>query len=208
MKSNEPMIKGAAIREFFTWYQKTHGIESVRVLVRHAPPDLRPLLDPEEPMVKLLPATWYPCRLVHPMLDAVKERMSDAAFNQMAKEANRHLVRTGMNSVYRFFLEKLVSPELYATLVPRFWRQLHTTGVREMTIVRNDDGDGDERAGVGEAISITRDWGGHHPLLCTCVIETMCAIFEQMGKKDVKWVRETCVGSGAAECRTRLTWKS
>jgi hypothetical protein len=205
MKSNaaEPMIKGAAIREFFTWYERTHGIESVRVLVRHAPADLRPLLDPEEPLVKLLPSTWYPCRLVHPMLDAVKERMSDAAFNAMAKDANRHLVRQGMNSVYRFFLEKLVSPELYATLVPRFWRQLHTTGVREMTIVTSNDD------GSGEAISITRDWAGHHPLLCVCVIETMCAIFEQMGKKDVKWSRESCVGVGvgASECRTRLTWK-
>lgn len=47
----------------------------------------------------------------------------------------RDLVKNGVNSVYRFVLAKLVSPEMYARMIPRLWHQLHTTGERKLEIV-------------------------------------------------------------------------
>ncbi|MBX3186597.1 MAG: hypothetical protein KF819_06265 [Labilithrix sp.] len=192
----EPMIKGAAIRELFAWYEETRGKGRVREAVRRVPEDLRPLLDPDEPRVTLLPASWYPCRLVHSMLESLKEGMSDAEFDALLREGTRAVILRGI-AAYRFVLEKIVTPEIYALMVPRFWRQLHSTGVRRMKIV-----------GPNEARSVTAKWPGHHPLLCTLTIETMCALFERMGKRDLQWERVKCVSSdGGDECVTRLTWK-
>jgi hypothetical protein len=193
---DEPKMKGGVIREFFDSYQKEHGIERVRELLPRVPPDLRALLDPDDPFRTILPASWYPARLVHAVLDAMTEGMSEEQIRTFVHDSNRVVMQRATSSAYRFFLDKLLTPEMYALAVPRFWKQWHTTGVRKMRIVRN-----------GEAESIVAKWGGHHPVLCTVTIETMCSVFELMGKKDVKWVRTACVSSGAPECVTRLTWR-
>jgi hypothetical protein len=73
--------------------------------------------------------------------------------------------------------------------------QLHSTGVRKMTILR-----------TGEAVSRVERWTGHHSVLCLCTIETMRAMFERMGKRDVAWERTKCVSEGATSCVTTLTW--
>jgi hypothetical protein len=192
----EPMVKGAIIRNFLAWYEERFGVERVRELARRAPADLRSLLDPEQPIVTLLASSWYPCRLVHSMLDTAAEGMSESAVLDLAREANREAVARELYGVYRFVVERLVTPEIYAVMVPRYWRQLHSTGARKMRILK-----------PGEAESTVAHWPGHHPLLCLCAIETMRALFERMGKKDVAWERTSCVSEGGSECVTRLTWK-
>jgi hypothetical protein len=193
---DEPKIKGGVIREFFAWYQDEVGVEKVRSLLPRVPEDMRALLDPDEPFLKILPASWYPSRLVCVMLDAISEGMTDAQIRKLAHDANRAVIRRDVGSVYRFLLDKLATPEMYALAVPRFWRQLHTTGVRKMRVL-----------GDREAESVVSQWPGHHPLLCTITIETMCSVFELMGKKDVKWKRTACVSAGASECVTLLSWR-
>lgn len=194
---DEPKIKGGVIREFFDWYQNEVGVEYVRSLLPRLPDDVRAMLDPDDPFITLLPASWYPCRLVHVVLDVMTEGLTEVQIRKLAHDANRAVVRRDVGSVYRFFLDKLATPEMYALAVPRFWKQFHSTGKRKIEIIRD-----------GEAESIVSDWGGHHPILCTITLETMCAVFELMGKKDVKWERTACVSAGASECVTRLTWRS
>ncbi len=81
--------------------------------------------------------------------------------------------------------------------MPRLWRQLHTTGKRKITIDTPTS-----------ATSIVAEWPGHHAVLCTITIETMRAIFERMGKRDVRWERTRCVSKhGGTECVTKLTWR-
>ena len=191
----EPMIKGGAIRAFFEWYQEQYGVERIRELARKAPEDLRAALDPEQPLVTILPASWYPSRLAHAMLDALHEGKSDAELSELFRRGNQTVIDRSF-SVYRFLLEKLVTPEMYAAAIPRLWRQLHSTGPRRIKI-----------EGPGEATTIVTDWPGHHPLLCTIRIETMRAIFLRMGKKNVEWKRIKCVSvHGGRECVTKLTW--
>jgi hypothetical protein len=189
------MVKGAALRDFFAWYQEKNGLARVREMALRMPEDLRALLDPDEPFTTILAASWYPSRLVHAILDRVGEGLSEDELRVMLRDANRFVVKRNMNGVYRLFLSKLVTPEMYALAVPRLWGQLHTTGARRMTITS-------ERS----AESVVARWPGHHPILCTCTIETMCAIFETMGKREVAWERTACVSRGAKECVTILRW--
>jgi hypothetical protein len=193
----EPKIKGAAIRELFAWYEGRYGKERVRYMAESAPDDLRELLDPDDP-IPILAASWYPARLVHSMLDTVTEGMTEIEIQRMAKEATRAVVTGGLGSVYRFVLEKLATPEMYAASIPRLWHLMHDNGERSIEVV-----------GPGEALSKVRNWGGHHPLLCLVTIETMCAVFETMGCRAVKTERLSCVSThGGDACVTRVTWRA
>jgi hypothetical protein len=193
--ATEPMIKGAAIRAFFAWYQERFGVERVRLIASRMPDDLRALVDPDEPLL-LLSGSWYPARLVHAMFDAVAESSSPHEVERLVKEAAREVVRDGTNGVYRALLKTLVSPEIYARLIPRLWRQLNSTGDRSMTML-----------GSGKAESRIANWPGHHPVLCALTNELMCAIFETMGCRGVRWERVSCISrDGGTACVSRVTW--
>ena len=188
------MVKGAVIREFLGWYTDRYGKERLVELMANAPPDLRPYLD--DPAT-LLAASWYPARLGFLILDKITEGVPESHIAAMSKEAARVITKRQASGAYRFFLEKLVTPQVYAVSVPHMWRQLHSTGVRQMKITAPK---------VAE--SIVRDWTGHHPVFCTITLETMCAIFEMMGCKDVRYKRISCVSRGGAkECKTELYWR-
>jgi hypothetical protein len=194
----EARIKGGAIREFFAWYEGRFGPDSIRQMARQVPADLAALVDPDEPVVHFLASSWYPARLVHSMLDTMNEGRSELEIERLARDATRHVVAHGTNSVYRFLLEKLGSPQIYAAMIPRMWRQLHDTGDRTVEIVED-----------GRATSRIANWAGHHRVLCMLSTSLMCAIFEQMGKKNVRWSCVHCIARGGGnECVYEVTWTS
>jgi hypothetical protein len=196
----EAMMKGGAIREFFAWSERKFGIESVRSMARKIEPaELRSLLDPDDPIVHFLPSSWYPARLVHAMIDIAIEGRTETEVERLARDAARHVVANGMSTVYRVLLEKLGSPQIYARLIPRMWRQMHDTGDRSLEIEHD-----------GRATSKVARWAGHHPILCMSATSLMCAVFEQMGKKNVKWTRVHCIArpGGSDECVYEVTWSS
>lgn len=193
----EAMIKGGAIREFFAWYERKFGVEGVRHMARNVPPDLAALLDPDDPIVNFLAASWYPARLVHAMLDAMHEGRTEQEMERFAREATRDVVKNHMSSVYRVLFQRLGSPEIYARMIPRLWRQLHDSGVRSLEIV-----------GEGQATSRVSRWDGHHPMLCTLSVQLMVAIFEEMGCRDVRARRVRCIGrTSGGECVYEVSWK-
>jgi hypothetical protein len=192
----EPMIKGAVLREFVQWYETNYGMEGLRSVAGNLPEDLRRYIDPFDPLVNLLASSWYPSRFCNLLLDAVGEGRTHAELEHLAHDATRWIVARGMNSVYRFALRRLITPEMYALSVPRLWRQLHTTGDREVQVTSRTTLE-----------SKVKSWPGHHPILCTVTIETMCAILETMKCRDVKWRRVSCVSRGASECVTHVEWK-
>jgi len=193
----EAMIKGGAIREFFAWYERKFGIDSIRVMARRVPADLAPLVDPDDPLVNMLASSWYPARLVHSMLDTMHEGKTEQEMERLARDATREVVKNGMNTVYRALFRSLGSPEIYARMIPRMWRQLHDTGDRALEIDR-----------PGHGLSRTANWKGHHPMLCMLSTELMCAVFEQMGCRNATWKRVRCVGRANVgnECVYDVTW--
>ncbi|MDF2693455.1 MAG: hypothetical protein K0S65_1838 [Labilithrix sp.] len=197
MATHEPMVKGALIREYLRWYAERFGADAVVQMALLVPEEHRALVDAEAPGDAILPSSWYPARLVHTMLDAIVEHNPGVDIERLMKEAARNVLRHSTSGVYRFLLEKLVTPDLYAASVPRLWGQLHTSGKRQMEIIER-----------GVALSTVSSWTGHHPILCTITIETMMSVFELMGCRDVRWERTQCVSHGGSRCITRVTWAS
>jgi hypothetical protein len=192
----EPMIKGAVLRDFVVWYGGHYGPSFLRRTGERLPAHIRELIDIDHPTFRLLGSIWYPVGVVHAFLDVLSQGRTPVEMNRLLHDANRMFLQDGVRqSVYRFLFERLGTPEIYAVLVPRFWRQLHSTGDRRVKIIR-----------PGLAESTVSNWPGHHPLLCTMVIETMCAVFETMGCKSVSWDRVSCVSDGARECKTLVSW--
>jgi hypothetical protein len=197
----EAMMKGGAIREFFAWYQEKFGIENVREMARRVEPaELRALLDPDDPIVNFLASSWYPARLVHAMLEIGMEGRTELEVERLSREAARYVVANGMGSAYRAILRRLGSPQIYARMIPRLWRQLHDSGDRSLVISED-----------GHATSKIANWAGHHPLVCMLSTALMCAIFEQMGRKNVKWTCVHCIGrppGAGRECVYEVTWST
>jgi hypothetical protein len=188
-------IKGAAIREVVRWYARTKGRDSLARAVTQMPSGIARQLDATDDALGIIASTWYDAEVVHAMLDAIVAPYPAGDRHVLIRTAAREGVRTSMNGVYKFVVAQIVTPGFYARNIQRLWRMLHDTGSREITVLRD-----------GHAISRTWDWPGHHPLLCETAIETMCAIFELTGQKDVVARRTHCVSHGASECVAEVRW--
>ncbi len=189
-------VKGAAIREVVRWYARQHGPAAMAELVTHMPADVVAQLDPSEEALGILASKWYEAHVVHALLDAVAAQYAPAERPAILKTAAREAVGTSMSGVYKFVVAQIVTPTFYARNIQRLWRMLHDGGMREIVIDR-----------PGHAISRTWSWPGHHPLLCEITIETMCAILELTGCKDVHARRTHCVAHGAHECVADVRWR-
>lgn len=189
-------IKGAAIREVVRWYARAHGHRALAQAVASMPAELRSQLDPSDDALGLIASSWYDAAVVHAMLDAIVAPYPAGDRHELIRTAAREAVRTSMNGVYKFVVGQIVTPSFYARNIQRLWGMLHDGGRREIKIVRD-----------GMALSRTWDWPGHHPLLCEVTIETMCAIFELTGAKDVSARRTQCVSHGAPECVAEVRWR-
>ncbi len=189
-------VKGAAIREVVRWYARAHGSDALAAAVAQMPPEIAAQLDPRDEALGLIASSWYDAALVHALLDAIVAPHPAGERHALIRTAAREAVRTSMNGVYRFVVGQIVTPGFYARNIQRLWRMLHDGGSREIVIPR-----------PGQAISRTWDWPGHHVLLCEVTIETMCAIFELTGAKDVSARRTHCVSHGAHECVAEVRWR-
>ncbi|MBN8611585.1 MAG: hypothetical protein J0L92_13415 [Deltaproteobacteria bacterium] len=188
-------IKGSAIRELVLWYEQHHDASLVRAVARAMPPELDAQLDPDAQGLGILANRWYDARVVHLLLDATVAKHPPSARDALIREGLRIAVKGAARGMYAFVITQLVSPELYARNIARLWSLLQDTGERRIELV-----------GAHEAISITRDWRGHHPLACRVNQHMMATILELMGKTNVRFEKERCVSDGGADCRYRFSW--
>ena len=189
-------IKGGALRPVLAWYERTYGRSAIQRALARVPPAIRADVELRDGMPVILGNTWYDARIVHAILDETVGTHPPADRPRIAREAAHAGIRETARGVYRFVLEQVVSPELYARHIQGLWRLLHDGGRREIHITS-----------PGVAVSEIHDWPGHHPTLCMVTNETMAALFEAMGMRDVKITRECCVSDGAPLCRTHVTWR-
>jgi len=193
--ASEPQIKGAAIREFLLWHAGKFGHDQTAQLVVGLPAALAAMVDPSQPALGILGASWYPATLVHPMLDRMAERAGHEG-KELARDANREVVPRMIRGIYRVMFRAAATPELYARHVQRLWRRLHSTGERSIVL----------RA-PGEAFSVVEQWPAHHPVLCWVTIYTMAYVFEAMGYRHWTVDRIACVSHGAGRCETVLRYR-
>lgn len=189
-------IKGSLLREFLIWYVEREGEAILEPMVQSLSPDDRRLVDLASPALGLLASTWYPCTLVHGLLDFCGRGLSREEQRKLAREGNAFVVPRMVRGTYRVLFERLATPSLYARFIQPAWRQLHTTGERSMKLI-----------GDHEVDSEVSNWPCHHPLLCDLTVETMTSVFQLMVGTPVQATRISCVSEGGARCRTLLRWK-
>ena len=189
-------IKGAAVREFLVWYAQRYSPGELRAAVESLPPSLRILFDVEGEAAGILVSSWYDSAAVGALIDAAFARIPDSDHAQVVREGASAAVASSARGIYRFVLERL-SPELYCRNIQRLWGMLHDTGRREIVTLA-----------PGHVRSTTREWEGHHPVLCMAATETMRAVFEVMGCRDTRVARIACIGAGTgAASEDACTWE-
>lgn len=190
--SEPPKIKGAAIRTLLDWYRKTEGVEAYHRVFAQLSEEEKFALGGKS--AEILPNVWYDARLAHRLCEIVLGPLPPHEQARRARDGARNGLRVLGKGVYQFVVKQIVTPSFYARHIQRLFRLLHDTGNRRIEM------------GQGEAISITSGWPGHHPLLCLLVNETMGAVFESLGCRDVTVERVQCVSDGAPDCRCRVRW--
>ncbi|MEI8256841.1 MAG: hypothetical protein WCJ30_14300 [Deltaproteobacteria bacterium] len=193
---NEPHIKGAAFGEFIGWYAEQHDLTPIRRVVAALPPEQRAGLEPDAPKLGVVVSNWYPTTVVDLVLDQIVSLHGENGSRVIAHDGVQVVSARMFRGLYAVLFGLVASPTRYARHIQRAWLQLHDTGTREVTIER-----------ANEALSVTRNWRGHHPLMCDITLETMRAVFERMGCDAVEVSRIQCVGAGAPDCRARVRWR-
>ena len=188
-------IKGAAVREFLVWYAQRYTPGELRAAVESLPPPLCVLFDAHGDAAGILVSSWYDSAAVGALIDAVFARIPAAEHETAVREGASAAVTASARGIYRFVLER-ISPEIYCRNIQRLWGMLHDTGQREIVVVE-----------PGHARSTTRDWAGHHPVLCMATSETMRAVFEIMGCHDVRVRRVSCIGRGSTRPEDACVWE-
>ncbi len=193
--ADDALIKGGPIRELLLWYEGRYGREYVPAVIARLSPAHALSVSEDKLTLGLVPSVWYPAPIVHAILDALAERHTTEELYEIVCESNDFVVRRMSKGLYQFLFRMVGSPELYAKHIQRAWNMLHSTGRRE--IVLSD----------GVAESTIDDWAGHHPWLCEVASETMRAVFEAMGCRDVRLERVACVSKGDPKCKSLLHYR-
>jgi hypothetical protein len=188
-------MKGAMLAEYLRWYATRYDGERLAQMIRENPACQSSGLTQDPPSFGIVASVWYPAEAFHAVLDAATWGMTDEQKHSLAVDGTEVVVEKMFRGVYAVLFRMLATPERYSSHIQRAWSQLHSTGTRELKILR-----------TGEAVSSIRDWPAHHPLLCVMVHETTRAVFARMNIGTVLVKREQCVSKGHAECSARVRW--
>lgn len=188
-------IKGAVMRALLEWYRKTQGpVAYERVFAQLTDAERAELGERGDRRAELLPNGWYDVEVAHHLAEIVYGPLTKSERARLARDGARHGLSSLSKGVYQFVAKQIVSPAFYARHIQRLFRLLHDSGERHIEV------------GEREALSITSNWAGHHPLLCLQLNETTAAVFETLGCREVTVVPLSCVSDGARDCRCRLRW--
>jgi hypothetical protein len=188
-------LKGALFRSFLLWYEHKFGRRQIAELCRGLPDQVRAALDPDREGLGILANEWYPAALAHALLDAMERLHGREAMPGMLREGCEQMAADLFRGVYRFLLQLVGSPDLYAKHIQKAWRSLHSSGDREVIL---------KDPGVAE--STIRDWRGHHRWLCLLTHETTRRAFMAMGFQAVQIEQTQCVANGDPLCRATIRY--
>lgn len=190
-------IKGAAFREFLTWYALRNGEAALRSGADRMDLPWRAELDPERAVLGVLASEWYPAALVHSLLDALTEGLSNDARAEMADHAARAIMNRMLRGVYKTLFQLMATPDRYQRFGPKLWDAYYDTGTFHIDMP-------DDRT----AVCTISSWGAHHPFICDLNCAASPPVYELMGCKEVRVIRTECVAQGSARCEFVTSWTS
>lgn len=190
-----PKIKGVALESFLEWYARTEGKETLLAIVRQLPEEQRSALATGDRGFGILASVWYDAPLIHGILDGMTRGRDAAARARLVEQGADATVRSHLRGIYKVLFQLFMTPERYASRAQALWDRYYDSGVVEKTV-----------EAPNRHSAVVRDWASHHPILCEMNAATGKIIYEELGCKNVRSERTSCVASGGRVCSQVVTW--
>ncbi len=188
-------IRGAALDDFLAWYGRERDAHKLKRAVAALPEALQQSIRWNEGLPRLISFAWYPCELMHGLLDGLLDGLSDYERQRFAKETAEQVMESTLKGVYRAVFKAVGSPKMMARFGPRLWSLYYDTGVSVTTM-----------ESATSHFGTIRDWKGHHPFLCDVNRHSTDWMYRQLGCQQVICKQLECVSKGAKQCATHVTW--
>jgi hypothetical protein len=190
-------IRGAGLDDFLAWYARERDAERLRAAVASLPPPLREPIQWNEGLPRLVPFAWYPCELIHGILDQLIVGMSDWDRQRLARETAEYVMERTLKGVYRAIYKAIVSPPMLARVSNRIWSLYYDTGESQVVVES-------KTAHRGSLVK----WQGHHPFLCDVNRYSTEWLYRSLGCNQLVVKQLECVSKGAKHCTTLTTWSA
>ncbi len=190
--SGRAHFKGAVLKELGPWLQRVFGSDAVRRAFDAVPEDLRRGLDVSAAGFGALPSGWYDARLYQTLFDSLIEHQSGRDRTALAEDAARVVLGETLQGIYKRLFALMATPPLYARYAQKMWDTHYDTG--EVTI--------EHEAPMVARHTVSR-WAGHHPFACAVNRASGRVIYEMMGQKNVRILRERC---SPPVCEALYSW--
>lgn len=188
-------IRGAALDDFLAWYARERDPERLRAAVASLPPALKENVRWNDGLPRLVPFAWYPCELVHGLLDHVTAGLSDWDRQRLGRETAEFVMESTLKGIYRAIFKAIVSPSTLARVSNRVWGLYYDTGESQVVIESKTQHRG----------SLVK-WRGHHPFLCDVNRYSTEWMYRALGCNQIVVKQLECVSKGAKQCTTLTTW--
>jgi hypothetical protein len=188
-------VKGAAVRPFLAWYERTWPAPRLARLAEPIPPPLRAGLAPEEPALGIIASAWYPAPVVNALLDRILADHPASEHDRIAREGGRAIIEATLTGVYRWLFETMMTPERYARNAQKLFSRYYEPGTMTKSWL----------AETGH-LTVVTGWTGHHPLMCRFLVHTAEYVYTALGCRDVRVKRTACVHDGNPDCRFEANW--
>ncbi len=186
---------GTGILGCVEYFEKKYGPSAAHAVIAKLSPASRAFVTPNAPMMGILGARKYPYAMVgdlfRTMMVVARVKDEDAFI--------RDLTAAGMdatlNTVARFALRYMVSPQTIAENAQKLWNIFHDAGVLRVTPVSETEYTAEISA-----------WPNHDVTVCKIAVEARRRIIERTGRKNVSVSREKCQAWGHDICVYRVRW--
>jgi len=188
-------IRGAALDDFLAWYGRERDADRLRAAVASLPPALSQSVRWTDGLPRLVPFAWYPCELVHGIIDQLTLGLSDWDRQRLSREAADYVMETTLRGIYRAIYKAIVAPSMLARVSNRVWTLYYDTGTSAVKV----------ESKTAHRGSVT-GWRGHHPFLCDVNRYSTEWMYRSLGCDQLVVKQLECVGKGAKCCTTMTTW--
>ena len=194
LSSRDARVKGSGIQPFVAWYARTWGADRLARQAAGIPIEYHSYIDMRDPLLGILPSTWYPAPAVHALLDAVEADHTPAERETIVREGATAIIESTLTGVYRWLFQTMMSPDRYARNAGKLFSRYYEPGTMSKVPL-----------GATGHLTVVEGWA-HHSMLCDFILHTAVYVYGMLGCNDLKVRRTACVGKGDPDCRFETTW--
>jgi serine/threonine protein kinase len=182
-------VKGTAVRAALAWCADTYGAETLAQLFERASPELRAVLRPEDPVLGIIPSSWYPTRAVGEMIELLEQVTRPTDLETHWTSMAQAIAKDNVFGVYKSLFRLVTTPAALEANAQRVWHTYCDEGTLSAREVR-----------PGELRFELRGWTFHHPQACRAVGHIAQQALRAVGYRGLVVERMQCVSEGHGLC--------